>query len=400
MRKTTPPSALISFFFIWILGLSALAAGPCALLETPLPELPGLTRPARDAYLGKLRTECDLSTAYKNLRQTLLSRYDVSLERLTEYQAMRFVRREDFDKSKAAEIPVQLTYQIHNADYELPNAQKSSVIWDNWAIGIRQLDGAHRRLLQGRPFGFNELKTVHVGFFTLSDEAGDAAWIPNQGEIKPPSDRDNYWWAFNTPAEAAQARAVVQNVNARYAALGLLPALGNEQLNSVLTVRRAPKRGAESTLVDAIYSTDSRAVLPHVEKILEFVNRVAGQSRTGRHLVINGQLLTPGESAYLAQKYYVGVHPFSEGNGRTSRFLQELLLTLFELPHGSSGDLMDIDVLSTFDSYYQTAIAANRRLIAAATACFQSYDDLNLGKQTALTDQMRLPYGCRILRSH
>ena len=40
------------------------------------------------------------------------------------------------------------------------------------------------------------------------------------------------------------------------------------------------------------------------------------QALNNEHMVWNGRLLTPMEVGYLAQKFYVGVHPFAEGNGR------------------------------------------------------------------------------------
>jgi hypothetical protein len=113
------------------------------------------------------------------------------------------------------------------------------------------------------------------------------------------------------------------------------------------------------------------------------------QALNNEHMVWNGRLLTPMEVGYLAQKFYVGVHPFAEGNGRTSRFILELFMTSFDMPHGSSGDLMSNDVLMTFKDYYQLAYDSNGRLINNMIQCIDQYKKNNPAE---------IDYNCRILK--
>ncbi len=196
---------------------------------------------------------------------------------------------------------------------------------------------------------------------------------------------------------------VVEVIDQQYEELGLLPNFSEDVLNHILTVRPAVKiqpPGKENVIeyVDAIYSSSTRSSQTHLKNILNFVNNMLSQAKQNKHLVWNGtHLMTPAEVALLAQKFYIGVHPFSEGNGRTSRFLQELILSIMNMPHGSSGDLMDYDVLTTFPDYYETAMTSNIKLMQSIKACFDGYAQ-NPPQTFMATDQKSVPYNCRILK--
>lgn len=411
----------IYFLLLYILmgAVPAFAVSdPCKLSETPIPQNINILPPELETYMTRLKAECQLKQYYGKVKTYLEKKYRLNLEQITEYQAMRFVRRVNFEDSKKKEIPIELTYQIKREHYKLPNSEKSSVIWDNWIKGIAQLPPMVERVKAGRDFTYEDLKQIHVGFFQLSNEAGDDAHIPDEGVIKAPNAYDNYWWAFETKAEADSARRIVTQINEHYRILNLLPRFADDRLNRVLDIRMAPKRKPgdcrndlndneiqtyyqtrpecdpnKITYVDAIYSGNSRANLTHIQNILKFVKTIIDTGLQDRHLVWSNRLVTPLEAAFLAQKFYIGVHPFIEGNGRTGRFIQELILQIFEMPHGSSGDLMDSDVLSTFDDYYNQAITATSKLMASMGECLKVYKEISPEK-----NQSELSYGCRVLK--
>ncbi|MGZ3690548.1 MAG: Fic family protein [Pseudobdellovibrio sp.] len=400
--KLTP---LISFVAASLVSISSFAiSNSCSLMQVPVPAELGLSADAIATYQAKLKSECWWTQAYAQLKDQLQVRYGVNIENVSEYQAMRFVRRVDYENSKKNEIPVEKTYQILKSQYDLPNDQKPSTIWDNWIKGISILPNYADRVKKGEDFDFESLKRVHVGFFQLSNEVGDYAHIPDEGVMKPPADEDNYWWSFDTEEDYDHAQVIVNTINAQYQQLGLAPNTdGNDELNDVLDIREAVKLeppGKENVIeyVQAIYAGNTKMNLTHLKNILNFANTMMKQALQNKHLVWNGQfLMTPLEVALLTQKFYVGVHPFSEGNGRTSRFLQELILTLMNMPHGSSGDLMDFDVLTTFPDYYQTAMTANIKLMQTIKSCFDGYA-ANPPSSFITTDQKAVPYSCRILK--
>jgi hypothetical protein len=392
---------IVAFFVLIQTQLALAVSDPCTLMQSPLPSHATAHSQVVESYRNKLKVECDITTRYRYLRNELASKYRVALTDITEYQAMRFVRRVNFEDSKAKEIPIELTYQINRSQYNLPNEQKSSVIWDNWIKGISQLESLRNSTLQGKAFDFEALKRAHVGFFQLSREVGDDAHIPDEGIIKPPADYDNYWWAFETEAEAKSALTIVNNINDHYQRMGLLPSFPDPRMKRVLDVRQAQKRQPDDrkNLIEyvwVIYSGHTKANKEHVNNILYFANTLMKAAINNEHLIWNGVPLTPAEVAYLTQKFYIGVHPFSEGNGRTGRLLQELILTVMDMPHGSSGDLMDSDVLSTFADYYTQAMTGQVKVLNTMLTCLTDYSQL-ANISLAKAPLKNINYSCRIL---
>lgn len=386
---------------IVLAGLTYIYATPsmaisdaCTLMDAPIPASK-MSSDEIKSYKEKLKKECDLTKNYRSIRSILDNKFDhLSLEKVTEYQAMRFVVRSDYDRARDTNTPIQKVYQIKRTDYNLPVEQRSSVIWDNWEAGMKQLQGSRDKVLLGKGFSVDDLQKVHIGFFTLSKEEGDDAWNPQEGLFKAANDHDNYWWNFNSESEAADAKRIVNEINAEYRQLGLTEDTGNEDLDNVLRVKKSLKRQAADKAdvieyVDAIYSGDTRANRKHVDTIFKFTNAMFAQALKNEHMIWNGRLLTPMEVGFLAQKFYVGVHPFAEGNGRTSRFILELFMTSFDMPHGSSGDLMSNDVLMNFKDYYQLAYDSTGRLMNNMIKCIDQYKK---------KDPTAIDYNCRILK--
>lgn len=394
--KTSVTASLVFAGLISVLSSQAMAiSDACSLSQKALPQGHKMTTEQIKTYQSNLEKECALTKTYREVRTVLNDKFSyLSLDKITEYQAMRFVVRADYERARQSNTLITKVYQIKRSDYSLPEEQRSSVIWDNWEAGMKQLQGSREKVLRGQGFTVDDLTKVHIGFFTLSKEEGDDAWTPMEGLFKQENEHDNYWWNFNSASEAADAKRIVNEINAEYKDLGLTGSSGDADLDNVLRVKNSLKRQPLEKqdvveYVDAIYSGDTRANRMHVDRIFKFINAMLAQALTGEHMLWNGRLLTPMEVGYLAQKFYVGVHPFTEGNGRTSRYILELFMTSFDMPHGSSGDLMSNDVLMTFKDYYELAYVSNAQLMNDMIECINQYKKNN---------PAAIDYNCRILK--
>lgn len=70
----------------------------------------------------------------------------------------------------------------------------------------------------------------------------------------------------------------------------------------------------------------------------------------------NRSVISPIEFATVVQKWLVSVHPFADGNGRTSRAVQDMIMAYFGLPFVPAGDLQNDameDVYTYIDNTYQ-----------------------------------------------
>lgn len=379
----------------------------CDLAKTPVDAATAgrVSSSQLKSYQEKLNKECELSSKYKTLNEKLRSKHQISLTDISEYQAIRFVQRSWLNEAASLGKPVEVIYQILKDQYLLPVSQQSGAIWDDWAVGIQQLEPLIESFKSGKSFDLAALKKIHRGlfpFYPLVDEHGDFAHEPNPGVLKPTISTaiDTYWWEL-APADISSAQETVKNENVHYKRLGLLteaPKGLPEYVSHILDVRVVEKRGDSSQKVTALFSGSNVVNRQNTELILSTVDKLMQKARAGQHLLLGDQLLTPGEMAYLLQQAYVRIHPFYEGNGRTSRFLQELILLSFNLPHGASGDLMDSDALDESGIYYQKAMQANLALIEKMNQCSDEYDQVARKKDVRTLDQSQLSYGCRILQ--
>lgn len=334
---------------IVMLGLAittqAYSASVCDIKKIGISENQGYSSQQIKAYSDKLNTECELSKKYDELKYKA-QKLGIKLENINEYQAMRYFRRADYtSRGVQPNIPLEILYQKKKVDYNLNSSQKSNETWMNWLAGIEQLPEEVNKLNDNVNYNLKSLQVSHKKFYSYSDEAGDFSHVPNPGVLKPKQDNDGIWWKLK-PSEISETQAIVNDLNANYEKLGLLSQLDESYdplINKIIRLKPV-----DSTM--GVMGGDSKANQEHVETILQFMNEMLSKNNNLNVMAKNGVLFTPAELAYLVQQFYVQVHPFYEGNGRTSRFLQELIMQKFSMPHGSSGDLMDIDVLTSLNA--------------------------------------------------
>lgn len=382
--------------FLFFVSVSFLAPSANAFIDVcELQKLPLDSRQLNNEsvrkYQQNLINECNLSLKYKKL-ESELAKSGVSAAQISFYQAMRFVQFDAYKNAEFRKVPIQKVYQKTRAASSLPVDQRTTEIWDNWYFGIQQLPAELSSLRAGNSFQLEDLKRIHRGLFTVSDEKGDFAWDPQPGIIKTPYEHDKPWWTFKSEVETNKALGIVSELNQVYQTLNLTPMLPvglPPGTNNLLNIRDG-----------AIYSTDSRMITDHLNIYFAFLNSMLTQARSGQHMIWQDQLFSPAQLAFFIQQYYVAMHPFFEGNGRTSRFMQELVLRLFGLPHGASGYLMDDDILSSHQSYYDLAIKKTSEVLDSIQSCATSeYPRLlkKMGELRSAKAERRLSYKCRLV---
>jgi hypothetical protein len=317
---------------------------PCQLDQTSLPAT--VNSSFIKDYQQKLRSECYLQKRYEAAANKISGTYAASLDDVTVYKALRYIDRWAYAAAKSYSLPVPYIYQKQKVDYNLPVSQRSSEIWFNWIAGMGQLSGWIEQRSAGKPMGLSELSALHKGFYTLSKEEGDFANTPNIGQLKPPSANDRSWFKI-PPEQVAETRDVIYAINSRYETMGLLASQDRMESDIHLPLRlRQLNDGVY------VYGGDSRKNTEHLNNLFRFLNQMLDQGRQGQHMVWQGRPMTPGEVALFVQQFFVQIHPFNDGNGRTSRFFQDAVLKMFGLPYLASGDLMAIDVMTAHENYY------------------------------------------------
>lgn len=367
----------------------------CSLAATPLPAEKKITAGEKASYLLKLNNECQLQKKYQALEREIRVSYGLTLDNVTVYHALRYVQRSYYDQAKKDGVPLEVLYQKNKADYALSLNQRSTEIWDNWTIGLRQFPGFVERLRRNPHITLDDIKTLHKGFFAISTEVGDYSNPITPGQMKGLGNNTVNWYKITPDSRVRAFQITIDNINKRYAELQLIPAPIPGDATAHLPIR---VRQHAADMGFYFYSAAAEMVETHMNNILRLLNHQLEQGARGEHMFWNGRPLTPAEIAYTVQQFFVHVHPFVDGNGRTSRFLQEAVLTLFQLPFGASGDLMAIDMAMTQSDYYNTAMLRNKLQLDAVSYCVDRLYPQIFYKIGNIhnADPKSMPYDCRL----
>jgi hypothetical protein len=238
------------------------------------------------------------------------------------------------------------------------------------------------------------------------------------GVLKSPIPNDGPWWPIEDNV-AEKTRMIVEDLNRTFTAYGFIS-------DSKFTSYKAPYENVvHSVRVGedgkwSMYGGDSRSFVTQLNQMFATLNAGLAEARAGRHMVFNDHLVTPAQAAFIIQQMFVAMHPMHDGNGRTSRFLQDLILSLFSMPAASSGDFMDNDILTPDGEYYAAGMNATLAMLATVDNCLEkAYGDQarengatsersSKGESTtrvstpvnaAALNQSKLDYACRILPS-
>ncbi len=131
-----------------------------------------------------------------------------------------------------------------------------------------------------------------------------------------------------------------------------------------------------------MYYTPGYMVEHQMDWLRIFVEEVLKSYKKGQ------PLLAPTELAAIVQKWIVSVHPFVDGNGRTSRGIQDIITRSFGVPFTPAGALQN-DALETLENYLQKTYTETDKMLSFLESCAQS---LQSGKA--------LDYRCKSTNEH
>ena len=244
--------------------------------------------------------------------------------------------------------------------------------------------------LRSRDLILDDLQKWHRGFFQLSDEVGDFNHEPNPGSFKAsPGYSESeinetlktYWWRWGD-LDSEIVRTELENiekVNRYFYQHNLVTTTTDDRLNFFL-------KGDQTGVIINPYFLQSKTNF-----LVHFINTYKNIiNNKYEHLrYYNYPLLTPLQFVSLIQKWLVIIHPWSEGNGRMTRLIQDGLANFYDLPAQASGDLMDIDVTTPVQAYYEKMYSYTMRNLVVIDNCIEGYE--------RSSQSISQSYDCRII---
>jgi Fic family protein len=124
-----------------------------------------------------------------------------------------------------------------------------------------------------------------------------------------------------------------------------------------------------SNIVSVTYKYSKSKNVPHLmESFLQYFNQNLND------IMEHKTHLAPIEFAADAQRRYVQIHPFHEGNGRISRYLQDMITLTFGLPF-IPGGLLQNDVLTPQDEYREQTYHQVETILFLLEQCLHEYQE-------------------------
>jgi len=283
---------------------------------------------ACDYRLEKFPQECQLQDRYTAVK-TGFEKFDVDVEQLATYRALRFIAHYHWNPKKAG------------IDY-LPwfRYDPKPVTWMFWERGVAEA----KEVFQGNSLSINDLKRVHR-------EIIDPAIIRKVSLRKgawPGKIRNRPW------QKAPSWKAKCSDWPLSEAEFNLLK---NYDLKSVkgkplVRIKKAKRckgktpRGEGVFYKARVVYLKSTSVPANLEKYFADLNK-------GLALLDEGNSpLSPLEFAADAQRRLISIHPHGDGNGRMARLIQDYITQRYGLPFAPSGRLTE-DLTSVTVKYRQ-----------------------------------------------
>lgn len=321
---------------------------------------------ACDPQLAAFPRDCKIQDRFLAVKSRLAAQ-KMNVDEISEYRVLRFIDRYSWEVAKKANTPPMSIYN------------PSPITWDIWDTGIRWIFNTPSfRGLLFRDMKINDKLISEINLVLLTN-GSTSSKDPNTDASKLPGvlrhDQDlpvGFCIPENYPAQQLidKSRASVerfqkgwelkagsfQNVVARYG--GLNPAQATMVTPMSVSTAYTPPNCPRGF---AIYAP-SADVPQQLSWLESFV-------RANLDLYVqNKSVISPIAFAAFTQKWLVTLHPFGDGNGRTSRAVQDIILANFDLPFAPAGDLQD-DAMAEFDVYLNDTYTATERMLQVLEYC-------------------------------
>lgn len=339
---------------------------------------------ACDISIQKFSRDCALQDRLQNIR-TEYAKLGVDVDEIGEYKILRFIDRSSWEKAKIfKKAPVDI--------YD-----PAPATWQVWESGIDSLFKGKKLkhvLFTGEHLDqtmFSHINTVLLtnGTTSIKDKSTDQKKKP--GEFRFKNDKGVGFCAgseseINYRIGIKRSEDSMERYQKRWESLAGIefrevvknaggPDWHRADLKSGMFISQGNCRGYNAVFI--AYSP-SNQVESQVEWIRIFI-------KTNLEAYGRGEaILSPVELAAVVQKWFVSVHPFSDGNGRTSRGVQDMIMANFGLPFVPAGDLQE-DAMTDVEKYIENTYQKLESMLTTLEDCVQK------------RDKWRVPRACRTI---
>lgn len=345
---------------------------------------------ACDDSLKPFARDCAIQDRYNQIKNRLVNR-KTNIDEIAEYRVTRFIDRATWEWAKKYEVSPQRLYE------------PAPATWEVWDSGIRSIFiSTNLKGSLSKDIRLSEDFLSHLNWVLLKNDLYNVKDAISDKSKKPGEfrfERDlGVGFCWNTASDnvmliksSESSMIDFQNqwqikAQKKFSSFMTGSVFNSESIepNMLSGIRVTDKKCGDGVNYVRIEYSPSNEVKQRVSWVLSFVNENLKMHEQGQ------AVLSPIELASVVQKWLVSIHPFSDGNGRTSRAVQDLILAHFGLPFAPSGDLQN-DALSQISDYTSLTYSKIEDMLNSLETCTQKIE-----KEWALAPR---PFECRVLRN-
>lgn len=331
--------------------------------------------------------DCAIQDRYRSVRD-IFRKYKKDVTDVAEYKALRFIDRYKWETvAKDKKIPPKLLYS------------PAPTTWEVWNEGIQSLfptdegQGRLDEMISNNRFDNSYFSMVNKvlltnGKVSVKDKITDQT--EKEGEIRSSFRSTPGYCSFDGYSVTEKNLSRVKKSIAEYQKNWEQRAQISFQDMVNQSNGRSPRKASmvPDMLVTAnpcqwdnngifVFYSSSRDVLNNLDWMQIFVRYNLQRYHEGKPVV------APIELSAIVQKWLVSTHPFGDGNGRTSRAIQDLILQNFDMPFAPGGDLQN-DTLIEAQQYVEISYEKTEEMLSLLENCAQ---ELKAGKEISYACQ-------------
>lgn len=268
---------------------------------------------ACDNYLKAFPRDCKIQDRFRELKAQLHDIDTVSI-----YRALRFIDRKSYQLSLGTQTPVHHIYEPYST-------------WPIWSESEKLI----LERFDSKELSITEIQTIaSLSMASSLEELNERASSYSQLSFR---DSESY---FNISLSEFEYWKEIKERN---------------DFPAPLRITR------DGSSYKVLYVEPSK-VSKHIKEWMDLYNNFQNQIRSSK--------LSPIKASALLQREFVAIHPFSDGNGRVSGFIQDLMSKEFDLPFFPRGDLQRELELSSAQ-YVEKTYQSVEKMLDSLENCVQ-----------------------------
>jgi len=313
---------------------------------------------------NNIKRECAIQDRYRKVK-AIFNNYNLDINEVSEYRAIRFIDRYSWNKNIYAGNPFpRWIYK------PMPTT------WDVWNNGIKLL------FENKKNYPENLLNLNYISYMNkvLLTDGKTSIKDLNTADLKPGKIRKTIFGpdvGFCSKANKHSTNKLLRSIKTASQSY-----MKSWEVKAGITIKKLVKeyKGKSSRKADLVtgmilrsntcksgkgnflYYVSSNKVKRKLNWLNIFLHYNLDKYSQGKVII------PPIELAAIIQKIFVSIHPFADGNGRTSRALQNMILEKMDMPFAPAGDLQN-DVLEKPIIYVDNTYLKTESMLTFLESC-------------------------------